>query len=269
LIDCGEGTQMQLAKYRIKIQRIGHILISHLHGDHYLGLMGLLSTMNLYGRNKPLYLYGPQGLMEILTMQLKYSQTFLRYKVHFREIDASMPELIFEGKNIIITTIPLRHRIKCAGFLFREKEKPKRLDKEKIQDIPLEKRAALKAGEDVRINGRVIKNEEVTLEPKKPRSFAYCSDTIYDEGIVSQIKNVDLLYHEATFLSDKSERAKLTFHSTAAQAAIIARNAQVEELLIGHYSTRYKDLNPLLKEARDIFPNTKLAIEGETILITN
>lgn len=270
LIDCGEGTQMQLSKYKAKAQRINHILISHLHGDHYLGLMGLLSTMHLQNRQKELFIYGPPGLSEILTLQLKYSQTVLNYKIHFKELDTSRNELIYEDELITIETIPLNHRIPCAGFLFREKRKRRRINKNSLPaDLSLSNIIDLKNGKDiVDESGNILhSNESLTLPPKISRSYAYCSDTKYDERILAQIQGVNLLYHEATFLSDRAVRAKETFHATAKQAATIAKKAGVDKLVIGHYSIRYKDLRPLLDEAREVFQNTMLGIEGETIIV--
>ncbi|MDN5199722.1 ribonuclease Z [Fulvivirgaceae bacterium BMA10] len=272
LIDCGEGTQLQLNKYRIKINRIRHIFISHLHGDHYYGLIGLLSTMHLQRRTTELYLYGPPGLSEILALQFKYSDTVLNYKLHFREIETEKKYIIFENDNITVETIPLTHRIPCAGFLFREKTKPMNLIKEKVNNkFSLADIATLKQGKDiVDENGTVVhKNRDYTHPAKKCRSYAYCSDTRYNEGIVDQIKDVDLLYHEATFLSEREERAGETYHSTAGQAASIAQKANVGTLIIGHYSSRYKDLSPFLDEAKLIYNNTMLAIEGECISIND
>ena len=270
LIDCGEGTQLQLSHYKIKVSRIKHIFISHLHGDHFFGLIGLISTMHLQRRATPLNLYGPPGLAEIITMQLKVSGTVLSYPLHFNEINPEKSCRVFENDKITIQTIPLIHRIPCVGFLFREKIKPRRIIKEKIQkEFYLVDMVRLKNGEDIMDeNDSVIyKNTDYTLPPKKSRSYAYCSDTRYHEGIISHIKGVDLLYHEATFLSDREQRAEETFHATARQAALIAKKAEVGQLLIGHYSSRYRDITPFEAEAKQVFDNTILAIEGETIYI--
>lgn len=270
LIDCGEGTQMQLIKYRIKAQKINHIFISHLHGDHYLGLMGLISTMHLQGRSSDLFIYGPPGLAEIITLQLQYSQTVLNYKIRFQELDTAVRKVIFEDAVLSVETIPLNHRIGCAGFLIREKAKKRRIIKEKLpKDFSLQNILLLKNGEDIfDEDGNIeFRNEEMTLPPRKSRSYAYCSDTKYEENIIEQIKHVDLLYHEATFLSDREDRAMQTFHSTAKQAATIASKAEVGQLLLGHYSIRYRELQPLLDEARAVFENVHLAIEGESIEI--
>ena len=270
LIDCGEGTQLQLSQYKIKVSRIKHVLISHLHGDHFFGLIGLISTMHLQRRATDLTIYGPPGLAEIITMQLKVSGTVLSYPLHFKEIKPEKPHCLYENDVLTIQTIPLIHRIPCVGFMFREKIKPRRIIKEKIQkEFSLLDMVSLKNGEDIRDkDGSVIyKNEDYTLPPRKSRSYAYCSDTMYHEELVKRVKGVDLLYHEATFLSDREQRAKETFHSTARQAAMIAKKADVGQLLIGHYSSRYKDITPFRTEAKQVFHNTILAIEGETIYI--
>ncbi len=270
LIDCGEGTQLQLNEYKVKISKIKHIFISHLHGDHFFGLIGLISTMHLHRRGAPLHLYGPPGLAEIITMQLKASGTILSFQVNFKEVTPDKCYRIFENDKIIVETIPLIHRIPCCGFLFREKTKPRRIIKEKIEkEFSMLDMIALKNGEDIldENGGVAYYNKEYTLSPKKSRSYAYCSDTRYNEDIINQIKGVDLLYHEATFLKDREQRAIETFHATAEQAAIIAKKAAVGMLMIGHYSSRYKDLTPFEEEAREVFKNTVLAIEGETTYI--
>jgi len=268
LLDCGEGTQVQMAKYKCKPLKINHIFISHMHGDHYLGLMGLIFTMHLLKRQKDLHIYGPRGLSEIITLQLKYSDSTLNYNIVFHELDANTQELLFEDDLVEIHSFPLNHRIPCTGFLFREKPKPVRINKEKLPStLSLQQIAMLKKGEDVVDNkGKLLyKNEELTLPPRKSRSYAYCSDTKYDESILPYIKDVDLLYHEATFLEGKAIWAERTFHSTTDQAGKIATKANVGQLVIGHYSARYKDLTPFLEEAKQYFDNTVLAIEGEAI----
>lgn len=270
LIDCGEGTQMQLKKYGLRMGRINHIFISHLHGDHYLGLMGLISTMHLVGRKRPLYVYGQKGLREIITLQLKYSNTFLNYKIHFQELNPDEPELLLETKKLMVSSFPLSHRIPCCGFLVREKPKPIRLIKHKVEGkLSLLQIGTLKRGEDILDDdGNLLhKNEEFTLPPKKSRCYAFCSDTKFNEEIVPIVENADLLYHEATFMNDMEERASHTFHSTAAQAAKIAKMANVSRLLIGHFSTRYKELQPLLEEAKVEFPSVELAEEGKVFSI--
>lgn len=265
LIDCGEATQYQLLKYKAKINRIDAVFISHLHGDHYLGLVGLISTMHLQGRHKDLLLFGPPGLDDIIILQLKLSETFLSYKLVYRELDTTAVTEILDLPQLTVETIPLIHRIKCCGFLFREKPKKRRLNKQALpESISLSQMAALKNGEDVKDqDGNVVfSNAEFTLEPRRRRSYAYCSDTMYTESILPQLHKIDLLYHESTFLSDMGERAALTYHSTAAQAAAIGTKAEVRQLIIGHFSSRYKDLGPLLEEAKKGFKNTLLAVEG-------
>lgn len=266
LVDCGEGTLIQMNRYKIKFHRINHIFISHLHGDHYLGLLGLLSTMHLQGRTTDLHLYGQEPLKEIVEIQLKYSETILRYKVHYHVVDHQTPSIIFSDDDLEIESIILSHRIPCTGFLFREKPKPRKLLREEIQkyEIPVAAYGDLKNGKDyVTSDGIVIPNHVLTTDPAPPRSYAFCSDTAYSENILPQIKAVDLLYHEATFLSDNSDRAAETFHSTASQAATIATKAGVKRLIIGHFSARYKNIYPLLQEAKQIFDETSLAIEGD------
>jgi ribonuclease Z len=270
LVDCGESTQLQLNKYKVKFNKIDHIFISHLHGDHYLGLVGLISTMHLHGRKKDLYLYGPPGLDEIITIQFKYSETFLNYKIIFKELETEKIAIIFETDHLTVETIPLKHRIKCCGFLFKEKPKRKRINKENLPpEILLLEIVELKNGNDIYDeNGNIkFKNEDFTLPPRKSRSYAYCADTIYTESFIDQIKNIDLLYHESTFLHELKGRAIETYHSTAIDAATIALKANVKQLLLGHFSSRYKEIEPLLVEARTVFPNTYLAIEGETFNI--
>jgi len=270
LIDCGEGTLIQMNRYKIKFHRINQVFISHLHGDHYLGLMGLISTMHLQGRTAELHIYSQPELEEIVMIQLKHSQTDLRYPLVFHTIDPNSPAVLFEDEELRVKSIILSHRIPCTGFLFSEKPRQRKLNKETIRkyDIPVDAFDSLKQGSDYTgPDGRKIPNAELTLDPKKPRSYAFCSDTIYDEGIVQHIHGVDLLYHESTFLSDKEDRAKETFHSTAAQAAQIARKAGAKKLLIGHFSARYKSLYPLLDEAKAVFENTSLATEGDRFTI--
>ncbi len=270
LVDCGEGTLIQMNRFRIKFHRINHIFISHLHGDHYLGLMGLLSTMHLQGRTIPLHLYAPNDLQQIIDIQLRYSQTVLRYELIFHPVNSSSSELIFEDDDVEVSTIILNHRIPCTGFLFCEKQRHRKLIKEKLleMNIPVSVYQDLKNGKDyVDEKGKRFLNAELTNDPRLPRSYAFCSDTLYNELIIPQIKEIDLLYHEATFMNDKLERAAETFHTTAAQAATIAGKANVKRLIIGHFSARYKDLYPLLEEAKAVFENTTLALEGDRFVI--
>lgn len=261
---------MQISRYRIKLNRLNHIFISHLHGDHYLGLVGLLSTMHLHHREADLTIFGPAGLAAIITLHLKLTEMVLNYKVHFVSLDPLKGETLVDNDVLKVTSIPLNHRIACTGFLFKEKEKKRRLNKEKdLRSLSIEDINTLRAGNDVMDQQGNIKYslKDYTLQPRKARSFAYCSDTRYDERIIPYIQEVDLLYHESTFLHDLKQRAHDTFHSTAMQAASIAQKAGVGRLILGHFSIRYKELQPLLDEAREVFVNTILAIEGEKIHI--
>jgi ribonuclease Z len=270
LIDCGEGTQVQLRRHRVKFQRIDCIFISHMHGDHYFGLLGFISTMHLLGRTRPLDLYGPPLLQEIIRLQLEASQTFLKFKLEFHPLSYDKSEVIYEDDVLTVETIVLKHRIDCNGFLFREKPKPHNMKREMIDelDIPLEKIAEIKEGADfVKENGEVVPNASITKPRPHSASYAFCSDTAFHPPIIDQIKNVDLLYHEATFLQAMADRAKATFHSTAEQAATIAHRAGAKQLIVGHYSARYKDVTPFYEEASQIFPNTLLAEEGKSYRI--
>jgi ribonuclease Z len=270
LLDCGEGTQMQLIKYRIKYHKISHIFISHLHGDHYFGLMGLLSTMHLQGRTNELHIYGHPELMDIIELQLRLSQTILRFGLIFHPFKHFTGAVIHEDDNVLVRSVVLNHRIPCNGFVFIEKKLPRKILMDKIHEyqIPVSSLNNIKKGKDyVGESGKVIPNDELTIASADPRSYAFISDTKYDEYLVEEIKNVDLLYHEATFMHELKDRASTTFHSTALQAAMIAQKAGVIKLLIGHFSARYRDLNPLLEEAKTKFTNTELAIEGTTFKI--
>lgn len=270
LMDCGEGTQLQLKRYRLRIQRINNIFISHLHGDHYLGVMGLLSTMHLTGRKKPLNLYAPKGLAEIITLQLKHSETVFNYEVNFVTVNTTEHRLIHEDDFVSVYSIPLNHRIPCSGYLFKEKTKKRKIIKEKLpQDFSIRNMIRLKNGEDIldEEGNLLFKNEELTDPPKRTFSYAFCSDTKYDESIVPLIRDTDMLYHETTFLDEHMDRASNTYHSTAKEAATIALKANVGRLLMGHFSIRYKDLEPLKLEAQSVFPNSELAIEGEDFIL--
>lgn len=272
LVDCGEGTQMQLMKFQIGFHRIGHIFISHLHGDHYLGLMGLIFTMHLMHRTADLHLYGHHGLDEIVTTQLRYAKSVPSFRLVFHRLREGVHEVIYKDNVLTVESLPLKHKVRCSGFLFREKTKPRRIDKRKLPEgLKIEQLAKLKKGHDVTdADGNVIyRNEDLTLPPRRSRSYAYCSDTLYDETLASVVSGVDMLYHEATFTSDDESKAAETTHSTAAQAALLAKKAGVGKLLTGHFSARYKDLNPLLEEARNIFENTELAIEGNVFTIND
>ena len=272
LIDCGEGTQRQMRRYKVGFSKIDHIFISHLHGDHFYGLVGLLSTYGILSREKPLHVYGPKGIEEVTRLQLKVSQSHAKYNLIFHELSATKSEIIFEDDKVLVHTIPLKHRVYTNGYLFTEKKKPRKLHLQNISNYEEIGRADylnIKAGKEVVLStGEIIANAELTIDPPKPLSFAFCSDTAYKPDIVPIIKEVDLLYHEATFLSDKEDLAKKTRHATAKQAAQIAKDANVKQLVLGHYSGRYKDINLFQQEAQEIFINTALAVPGKTFEIS-
>jgi ribonuclease Z len=270
LIDCGEGTQQQLIKYGIKASKIDHVFISHLHGDHYFGLIGLLSSMHLNGRTKPMKIFGPEPLLEILNLQFKHSDTNLKYPIEFTAIKADSPACIFENQDLSVETIILNHRIPCTGFKFKEKKRLRKLLVEKLEadQVPLEYYPLLKRGVDLDLpNGTTIVNTDYTIDSNEPKTYCYCSDTLADGSYLDSIMNSTVLYHEATFLHELLDRAIFTHHTTALQAAEIAQQTGASKLLIGHFSSRYKTLQPLLEEAAAVFPNTELALEGITYLI--
>jgi len=264
LIDCGEGTQYQLKQFNVKVSKIKYIFISHLHGDHYFGLPGLLSSFNLLGRKEPIYIYGPAALRDVLVSINKASGAIYSFKINFIDTQASNFEKLIDTDDFSVSSFPLDHRIACTGFLFQEKSNKAKLMADKIpENFPFELRRALKEGKTVTWNGTTYYHSDFTLPPAKPKSYAFCSDTAYNEDIIGYIHGAELLYHEATFNNDDLHRAIKTRHSTAAQAAQIALNAAVGQLIIGHFSVRYRELEELLQEAQNIFPNTKLAVEGE------
>jgi ribonuclease Z len=266
LIDCGEGTQMQLRKYRIRLGKINHIFISHLHGDHTFGLFGLLSTMNLLGRKEPLHIYGPGLLEEMLLDHLKFFQSDFDYDLAFHRIQSRRSALVYEDKNIEVRSLPLIHRIPTCGFLFREKEKERNMIKEKIIEykIPVREIVKIKKGSDFILpDGSVISNADLTMNPPVPRSYAYCSDTRPNQAILPLIKNVDLLYHESTFLHADEKLAHETYHTTSRQAAEFARQANAGKLLLGHFSSRYKDTSEFESEARETFENAIAVNDGD------
>ncbi len=273
LIDCGEGTQMQLRKHKIKFSKIKHILISHLHGDHFYGLIGLISTFGLLNRQTELHIYAPKGIKEVIKHLLKVSHSREFFPIEFHELDSKISEIIFEDNNVIVETIPLKHRIYTNGFLFTEKPKERKLNITEIKkhpEIEICDYHNLKKGKDfVKRNGDIINNHILTLNPAKPLRYAYCSDTAYNSKMIPLIKNVDLLYHETTFLEDNHELAKITQHSTALQAAKIAKKSEVKKLLIGHYSGRYKNKDDFLQEALSAFKETELSFEGKEVFIEN
>lgn len=270
LIDCGEGTQVQLRKNRLKFSRIKHIFISHLHGDHFYGLVGLVSTFRLLNREKELHIHGPKGIKEIITLQLKLANSWTNYPLIFHELTSREPQVIYEDTRVTVSTIPLKHRIYTNGFLFREKEgERKLLINEAVKyniDVTLYK--SLKKGKDVvSEDGKPVANHLVTADPPPPKSYAYCSDTVFDLDIVKLIKNATALYHESTFLEKELDLAFPTKHSTARQAATIAKEAEVKTLILGHYSTRYGDIELFKAEAESIFPEVILADDGKEIIV--
>ncbi len=271
LVDCGEGCQHQLRRYDISFHKINHIFISHLHGDHYLGLTGLLFSMHLLRREQDLHLYSFRGLEEILLAQLKHARSALNFKIVFHPLTDEQEVCLYENEQLIVHSFPLDHKIPTCGFLFREKTPLRSLDKSKaLGDVPVAYLPRLKQGEDVldERTGKTYRSTDYTLPPRAPRTYAYCSDTQPSSTVAACIAGANLVYHEATFLEEDKTKARETRHSTAAEAAGVAREAGAKKLLLGHFSARYKDLNRLLAEATTIFPNTALATEGETVEIT-
>ena len=266
LIDCGEGTQMEIRKHRIRFSRIKHIFISHLHGDHCFGLAGLVSTFRLYTRKEPLHIYAPKGLKEVVTLQMKLADSWTNYPLHFHELSSTESELIFEDDKVEVYTIPLDHRVYTNGFLFKEKAHDRKLLVNKAEDFGIDKAyfRKLKQGFDVPdSNGNIIANELVTEMGKAKKSYAFCSDTKYNESIIPIIKNVDVLYHESTFLNKHRHLTEKTKHSTAEEAANIANKAHVNTLILGHYSTRYEDLVLFKNEAQEVFAKVELSEDGK------
>lgn len=265
LIDCADGTQVQLRKFKIKFQKIDHIFISHLHGDHYFGLVGYLSSMNLLGRKNELHIYAPPLLEEIIKIQLDASETILNYSVYFHYLHENKTKTILKNNILSVKAFPLKHSIPTWGFIFKENQDKRKIKKSFANNVNISKNEfeKIQNGADFTDkSGKTYKNNEITLDPPKARSYAYCSDTGYSKAIIPFIKDVDLLYHESTFMEEKKEVAREKFHSTAMDAAKIAKKANAKKLLLGHYSNRYKDLTPLLKEAKSIFGNTELTDDG-------
>jgi len=265
LIDCGEGAQMQLRRYGVKLQKIQYICISHLHGDHYLGLIGLLSTMSLLNRKKELIVFGPKGLNKILDLHFKLSYSELSFSVKIIPLQGKGINKIFEDSACELFSFGLRHRIPCWGFKLVEKKRPRKLLKSALikYDIPVEKFNSIKVGENfITKENKLIPNILITTSSYAPRSYAYCSDTLYFNQIIKYISGVDLLYHEATFHSSMDAKAKFTYHSTSADAALVAKKGNVKKLILGHFSSRYKKLDVLKKDAEVIFNNVDLATEG-------
>ena len=265
LIDCGEGTQVQLRKHKIKFSRINHIFISHLHGDHFYGLIGLISTFMLLNRENDLHVYGPKGIKEIILLQLRASGSYTGYNLFFQELASLESEVIYEDDTVVVKTIPLNHRVYTNGFLFQEKVGKRHLNSEAVAKYKIEKVYfdKIKSGGSVTLDsGEVIENNLLSLPPDAPKSYAFCSDTLYDESIIPYIKGVDVLYHEATFLESEAHFTQKTKHATAKEAAQIAKLANVKQLMLGHYSTRYGSIELFKTEAQTIFENVLLADDG-------
>ncbi len=269
LLDCAEGSQMQLRRYGHPLMKIDHIFISHMHGDHYLGLPGLLFTFHLLGRDKELHVYSPPGMEEIIELQYRISQLRPSFEIRYHEL-LDGRQIIYSDDRLRVETLAMDHRIPTYGFLFKEQPAPRKIKKSSIRKykIPIHQMGDIKAGKDYTdADGKVIPNAAITLDPPPPRSYAFCSDTAYTEQFLPQVRGVDLLYHEATFTHDKAVIAREKAHSTAREAATLASKAGAKELLIGHFSARYKELDALLEEAAAIFPRSKLAREGESHVI--
>ena len=267
LIDCGEGTQVQLRKNKIKFSKINQVFISHLHGDHFFGLIGLISTFSLLGRTTDLHIYGPKGIKEIILLQLRLSNSWTNYDLYFHELESEVSEIIFEDEKVLVTTIPLKHRVYTNGFLFQEKIGERKLNMDAILNHEIEScyYQKIKNGKDITLeDGRIISNSILTFDPIQPKSYAFCSDTVYHEAIVPIIENVDVLYHESTFLESEDTLALKTLHSTAKQAARIALKANAKQLILGHYSTRYESISLFQEEAETIFSEVALAEDGKT-----
>ncbi len=268
LIDCGEGTQVQMNRFKIRRSRINHIFISHLHGDHYFGLFGLLNSYSLISRKEDLHLYAPGPLQHILEQVFITANTELSYNLIFHTLPES--GLLYESKRMTVHCFPVFHRISCWGFLFREKEKLRKVDIDmaRANRVPAYFYPQLKEGENyTREDGTIVPNELVTKPAARPRSYAFCADTRFEPLLAEVVRDVNMIYHESTYLSEHEEKAILRFHSTAAQAAKLAGLAGVKRLLIGHFSSKYTDLSPFLSEASEVFPNTELALEGTTYMI--
>lgn len=266
LIDCGEGTQVELRRHKIKFSRIKHIFISHLHGDHFYGLIGLVSTFRMLSRDTPLHIHGPKGIKEAITLQLKLSNSWTDYPLHFHELTSTASEVVFEDESITVKTIPLQHRIYCNGFLFQEKLGDRKLLMSKVMNYDIDKvyYRSIKKGKDAVLDdGTRIPNKELTADPNPAKSYAYCSDTKYDEDKISLIKDVTALYHESTFLESHKHLCETTGHSSAIEAATIAKKANVGTLILGHYSTRYGDITLFKDEAQTVFENVEIGDDGK------
>ncbi len=266
LIDCGEGTQVQLRKNKVKFSKINHVFISHLHGDHFYGLIGLVSTFSLLNRQADLHIHAPKGAKEVILLQLKLSNSWTGYNLYFHELDSKEPEVIYEDDKVVVTTIPLKHRVYTNGFLFTEKPGLRKLDIEAVEKYNIDTvyYYKIKCGGDITLeDGRIIPNSELTHPPAPVKSYAFCSDTVYSEDIVPLIKNVTVLYHESTFLESEIHLCDKTMHTTAKQAATIAKKANAEHLILGHFSTRYSNIEVFKEEASTVFENVQLADDGK------
>lgn len=267
LIDCGEGTQVQLRKNKLKFSKINHVFISHLHGDHFFGLIGLVSTFALLGRTTDLHIHGPKGIKEIINLQLKLSNSWTNYQLIFHELESKQSEIIYEDEKVIVKTIPLKHRIYTNGFLFQEKIGERRLNLTTVQDFEIDTcyYQNIKNGKDITLeDGRIIANKKLTYDPIPVLSYAFCSDTKYNEDIIPIIDNVSVLYHESTFLDSEESLAAKTMHCTAKEAARIALKANAKQLILGHYSTRYASIDLFKEEAETIFGEVLLADDGKS-----
>lgn len=270
LIDCGEGTQFRMSEFNIKRHKINHIFISHLHGDHFFGLFGILTSLAMNDRTEPIYIYSPAGLKDIVDTLFEKSYYFSTFPIIFQELDTIKSNLIFENNILTVHSFPLSHRIPTVGYIFREKPGVLNIRSEKIEEYKLsfEDIKSIKKGNDyTTISCELIPNSELVMPAYKTRTYAYCSDTKYNENIIPFIHNVDLLYHESTFMDNMKEHAKFTGHSTTVQAATMAKKASVQKLVLGHFSSRYTDLELLLAEAKTVFPDTVLGIDGETYTV--
>jgi ribonuclease Z len=267
LIDCGEGTQVQLRKNKIKFSKINHIFISHLHGDHCYGLIGLVSTFMSLTRVNDLHIYGPKGIKQIINLQLRLSNSWTNYKLIFHELTSTESEVIFEDEKVLVKTIPLKHRVYTNGFLFQEKIGERKLDINAVQEYEIDKCyfQNIKNGKDITLDdGRIISNDKLSFDALPPKRYAFCSDTIFDESIIPLIQEVDVLYHESTFLDSEAYLSGKTMHSTAKQAATIALKANAKQLILGHYSTRYPSIESFREEAQTIFEHVLLADDGKS-----
>ncbi len=266
LIDCGEGTQVQLRKNKIKFSKINHVFISHLHGDHFYGLIGLISTFSLLNRQNDLHVYGPKGIKEVTLLQLRLSGSWTSYNLYFHELESNESQVVFEDDKVVVSTIPLKHRVYTNGYLFQEKPGERKLNIEAVENYGIDTAyyQKIKNGGDITLdNGDIIPNSELTFDPAPPQSYAFCSDTLYDEGIVSLIRDVDVLYHESTFLDSEERYCETTMHCTAKQAATIALKANVKHLVLGHFSTRYDNIERFGDEARTVFSSVHVADDGK------